>query len=410
MWDHAILVAAATAHGTPLYVYDARIARDRVGRLNGSFGALCEISYAVKANPNRALLGALAAVVQHFDVSSLAEAQRVREVAPSAPMSFTGPGKRDEELLGFARLGGGVIVLESLDEAEVLASLIRRHGLPPQDVLIRVNPRATPRQFGARMSGRGSQFGIDEEDIAPAIRAVRAMPALALLGLHCYSASNGLRTDAIAEHLIAMADMFQGHAAMLADARMLVFGAGFGVGYAEGEEDADVGAVAALVLPRLSALRAAKGFQGARLVLELGRWITAPSGVLLTRVIRSKASRGRRFHICDAGFNAHLAACGLLGGTFRRNWRISNITNPGGDPETCDLVGPLCTTLDHVATEIALPQVRTGDLLAIWQSGAYGLTASPTRFISHPEPHEVLIDDGALRDVTESRANAWINP
>lgn len=154
-----------------------------------------------------------------------------------------------------------------------------------------------------------------------------------------------------------------------------------------------------------TALRATPGFTASRFVLELGRWIVAPAGVLLTSVVHTKASRDTAIGFCDAGFNANMAACGMLGGGFRRNWRITNLSNPGGIAETCDLVGPLRTTLDRIAHRITLPQLRKEDVLAIAQSGAYGATGSPTRFISHPEPVELLMSGSEVIDVTESRAH-----
>lgn len=408
------LRALAGAWPTPAYIYDLDLMRRRADRLRAAFGGRFAISYAVKANPNRALLAGLAPAVDAFDVSAFAEVERLvaaeREGPPGAarPMSFTGPGKRDEELRRFAGLGRGHIVIESIDEAESLAAIVRRDRLPAQTVVLRINPAALPRRFGASMTGRGSQFGIDEEEAVAALTRLAELPGLVPVGLHCYAATNGLDEAAVAANLAMMAGLFRRCAAAAGlQPELAIFGAGFGLPYVEGEAPLDIDAVAAAAAPALDELRAAPGFAHTRLLLELGRWIVGPAGWLLTTVIRTKTSRGTAIRICDAGFNANMAACGMLGGAFRRNWRILNLSNPDGPPETCDLVGPLCTTLDHVATRITLPAVRTGDVLAIANAGAYGLTASPTRFISHPEPVELLLESGTVRDVSESRANWW---
>jgi diaminopimelate decarboxylase len=398
----------AGAWPTPAYVYDVDRMIARVAELRRAFAGRFDVSYAVKANPNRALLAALGPHIQNFDVSSFAEVERVRAAWPDLPISFTGPGKRDEELHRFAALGAGHLVLESLDEAESLSEIVLRHGLPEQAVLLRVNPQQVRRQFGANMGSRSSQFGIDEEDLPATLGALAGLPGLRVAGFHCYPATNGLKAAAGAENLAMMCELFRRCAALAGTApEHLVFGAGFGIPYFEDEAELDLDALAAATNPQLDALRAVPGFAATRFVLELGRWIVGPAGYLLTTVIRTKASRGNAIRICDAGFNAHMAACGMLGGAFRRNWRIRNITNPEGEPETVDLVGPLCTTLDHVASGVALPAARKGDVLAILQSGAYGITASPTRFISHPEPIELAVTGGEVRDVTESRANWW---
>jgi len=100
----------------------------------------------------------------------------------------------------------------------------------------------------------------------------------------------------------------------------------------------------------------------------------------------------------------------MMGTVIRRNWRFRNVTNPNGPVGKYNLVGPLCTTIDQLASDLSLPEVRVGDVLAIENSGAYGLTASPTRFISHPEPAEWIADGNELVDATESRLNHWRVP
>ena len=110
--------------------------------------------------------------------------------------------------------------------------------------------------------------------------------------------------------------------------------------------------------------------------------------------------------MCDAGMNNHLGACGLLGQIIRRNYPMWKVNVTGTEPSgEYLLVGPLCTTIDTLATDISLPELHMGDLVAVGSSGAYGLTSSPTRFISHPEPREYLVSgsgaDGEIIDVTE---------
>ena len=149
-------------------------------------------------------------------------------------------------------------------------------------------------------------------------------------------------------------------------------------------------------------LLSSHGFEKASCNLELGRWLVGPYGWLISRVIAAKESRGVAIRACDAGFNNHLAACGLMGSIFRRNWRYQNLSNPDGPIQVYTLVGPLCTTIDRLAADLELPEIHIGNLIAVEGSGAYGLTASPNRFISHPEPREVIIDGDQLRDVSEA--------
>lgn len=406
------LLAAAAALGTPLYVYDFDAVRARVARLRDAFGSQFGISFAVKSNPNLALLRGLSELVDSFDVSAFAEAERAIAAGVEAErLTFCGPGKRPEEIRRAVRIGVGELVLESLHEARLADRYAGELGLR-QTVLLRINPATSPRAFGVNMSGKPSPFGIDEEEMEAAIDAVTALPHLDLAGFHIYSGSNSLSVEALAENFAILTQIFRRAAAHRGAGaggppRKLIFGAGFGVPYLPGDEDIDLDALAKLVLPEIAALKREPGFAATRLELELGRWLVGPCGWLLSSIIGAKASRGAEIRICDAGFNNHLAAYGMMGSVIRRNWRIANLSNPDGATERYTVVGPLCTTIDTLATKLELPATAIGDVIAIENSGAYGLTASPTRFISHPEPREALLEGGKLRDVSESLLNHW---
>ena len=144
-------------------------------------------------------------------------------------------------------------------------------------------------------------------------------------------------------------------------------------------------------------------------MLELGRFLVGPSGYFLTSVISEKHSRGMAVRICDGGMNNHLAACGLMGGIIRRNWPMWKIENQDKNYTEAEylITGPLCTAIDTLGHKVRLPELHCGDLIAIGSSGAYGLTSSPTRFISHPEPREYLVlgpyDKAEVIDVSETQ-------
>lgn len=396
------LLGVALEFGTPAYVYDADLAVARVQTLERLFHGRFRISYAVKANPNLALLRALEPHVATFDVSAWGEVERVLEIGcPPGRITFSGPAKRPAELSNAVHARIGELVLESVAEAETADRAAREAGLR-QRVLIRLNPAARPRRVGVSFSGRPSQFGIDEEAMDEAIDRVTSLPGLELAGFHIFSGVNGLDAASVAENFAISAALFRKAAARAgAPVRKLVFGSGFGLPYGPADRPLDVEAVAEAVLPEIDALMAEPSLSGAELALELGRWIVGPAGWLLTSVVAAKHSRGVEFRACDAGFNNHLAACGMMGTVIRRNWRFANLSNPGGPEGRYTLVGPLCTSIDVLATDLALPEARVGDVIAVENSGAYGLTASPTRFISHPEPAEVLLMGDRAIDVTE---------
>jgi diaminopimelate decarboxylase len=404
---HRLTKALSTA-GTPLYVYDMDVVRERLEQLRSLFGRQFGVSFAVKCNPNIELLRRMLPHLDTLDVSSYGEVERALQAGcPPEEITFSGPAKRPAEVRNAIARRIGELVLESLAEAEVANEAAAALGIR-QPVLIRINPKTAPRHFGVNMSGKASQFGIDEEEIEPAIRRVLELPALELVGFHIYSGTNSLSVEAIAANFAIFGAIFRQASSLAGIApRKLIFGSGFGLAYSEGEEPLDVEALAREILPQIDELKSDPRFAETTCMLEMGRWIVGPAGWLLTEVVGAKLSRGVEIRLCDAGFNNHLAACGMMGTVIRRNWRLLNVTNPEGPEGQYTLVGPLCTTIDVLASNIRLPEVRVGDVLAVCNSGAYGLTASPTRFISHPEPAEVIIDGGEVVDVSESALNHW---
>jgi diaminopimelate decarboxylase len=135
--------------------------------------------------------------------------------------------------------------------------------------------------------------------------------------------------------------------------------------------------------------------------LELGRYLVGEAGYFLTRIVSIKESRGSRIGICDGGMNNHLPASGHFGMVIHRNYRMHRVGG-GQETEKIDLVGPLCTSIDRLASGALLPRLTEGDVIAIHCSGAYGLTASPIHFISHPLPREVLIEGSRIREATRA--------
>lgn len=401
-------LAAAQTFGTPLYLYDADCLTERLQTLSSLFGDRFGISYAIKANPNLALLKLIKPWLSTFDASALAEVERaIAAGMPPEHITFSGPAKRDAEIDGAIRLGVGELVLEGLDEARRVSARATALGRV-QAVLVRINPSRVPRGFGASMAATPSQFGIDEEDIPEALPEIATLPGLRLLGFHIYSGTNCRDPQAIAENFAIFAEIFRRAQALAGiEPVRLVFGSGFGVPYLPGEAPLDHAALPALINPIIDALKAEPAFAQTRCNLELGRWLVAPAGWLLTGVVSAKRSRGAEIRCCDAGFNNHLAAASMMGTVIPRNWVFENLSNPHGTPGPYTLTGPLCTSIDRLAHAAELPEVRRGDVLAIPMSGAYGLTASPTRFISHPEPREAIVQGGVLTDATESLMNHW---
>lgn len=397
------LVDVATRHGTPAYVYDLAEIERRVARVRAVFDDLFEISYAVKANPNRELVARLRHVVDRLDLSSGGElAVAARAGWEPGRWSFVGPAKSTAELQLAVETGCGHVVAESLGEVMELSEIAReRRAVVP--VVLRVNPVDLPKGFGVSMARRATIFGIDEEEIDDTIDRVVALEAIELVGFHVYAGTQCLDADAVAENLGNIARLYgrlvRDHRL---DVRHLIFGSGFGIPYHPGAEDLDLEAVAGGSLPTLRELRSQLG-DGVTFALEMGRYLVGPAGWYVAAIRRVKRTRGSVIVALDGGMHHHLAASGNLGGVLKRNYPIFSLTGTG-EPCTVDLAGPLCTNIDILGRGVELPSPQPGDLVAIGASGAYGPSTSPLGFISHPPPLELLAEDlsstTAVTDVT----------
>ncbi len=380
---------AAQVGRTPFYVYDRRVMTQKVQQLRSALPGSVHLHYAIKANPMPAVVRHLAALTDGLDVASAAEMQVALDAGVDpATISLAGPGKRDEELQR-AAAAGITINVESERELRVLTAVARRSGGRPR-VAIRVNPDFELKTSGMKMSGGPKQFGIDAELVPQVLRQLADLP-LDFHGFHIFSGSQNLRPAAIVEaqqKAVALAIELAQHAP--SPVRSLNIGGGFGIPYSPGEQLLDVAPIAANLAEL--APQVARHFPHAELVLEMGRYLVGESGVYVCRVIDRKISRGQVFLITDGGLHHHLAASGNFGQVIRKNYPVI-VGNKvrGREREVASVVGPLCTPLDLLADRMEMAKAQEGDLIAVLQSGAYGLTASPLAFLSHPAPAEILV-------------------
>jgi diaminopimelate decarboxylase len=397
------MAEAADRFGTPAYVYFADDIEARLADLRRAFDRWFAISFAVKSNPNPALLAWMRDKVDYLDVSSGGEFSLARgaEWDPGR-ISFTGPAKREAELRVAISDGLGELVIENLREARIADRIAAEVGRV-QSVLVRISPDRVPKGFGDQMAGRPSPFGIDVEDVATELPQIAALPNLKVLGLHIYSGTQCLKPEAICENWRIFMQVFR-DICTASDMRpaKLIFGAGLGIPYHPNDRPLNLAEIASEIGPDLEAFRAEPRFAATRLVLELGRHLVGEAGYFLPRVVSVKSSRGSRIAICDGGLNNNLAASGQFGMVLRRNYIMHRVGGGEGD-EKIDISGPLCTSIDKLGGAVALPHVDEGDLIAIHGCGAYGPTASPLHFISHPMPRELLIVGGQTIDVTRIR-------
>lgn len=394
-WEHADpsgaeLEAFAHHHGTPLYLYSAPLIERRTERLRAELPAGLALLYALKANPHPSVVARMASLVDGCDVTSAAEiATALAAGVPGHRLSVTGPGKSDDDLAA-AVAAGALVVVESLHEAGRLVALAG--GRRPR-VALRLNP-----PFGlaaeARMGGGARRFGVDSEAAPEVLAAIARLP-LAFEGFHVYAGSRCLDALAIADAQRATLRLACELAPFApAPIRLLNLGGGLGIPCFPGEAPLDL-SVSGDAL-RAVAREAARVLPGARLALELGRYLVGEAGLYLTRVIERKESRGRVFVILDGGAHHHWHATGALEGRRHLHFPLAVIRRGGPvtprSTEHVTVCGPLCAPHDTWAEDTVLPIVEPGDLVAVFQSGAYGPSASPQGFLRRPPPGEILAE------------------
>ncbi|SFI70275.1 diaminopimelate decarboxylase [Nitrosomonas sp. Nm34] len=374
---------------TPFYAYDRQLITERVHLLRHCLPEEIHLHYAMKANPMPAVVQHLAGLVDGMDVASAGEMKVALDAGISPDrIGFAGPGKNEHEL-GCAIAAGIVISMESERELERIMTLAEQMGICPK-VAVRVNPNFELKSSGMKMGGEAKQFGIDVERV-PAMLARISKLGLDLEGLHIFCGSQNLKAEAIQDaHDKTLQLGLQLAQVSPIPIRTLNMGGGFGVPYFPGEKPLDLVAVGKNLQRLLSEIK--PELPGIRFVIELGRYIVAEAGVYVCRVLDKKLSKGRLFLVTDGGLHQHLAASGNFGQVIRKNYPVI-VGNKVETSETemVSVVGPLCTPLDVLADQMELSKADIGDLIVVFQSGAYGLTASPTAFLSHPEPLEVLV-------------------
>ena len=380
---------AARVGQTPFYAYDRSLLRARVVQLRGVLPKGIKLHYAMKANPMPAVVGLMAGLVDGIDVASAGELKVALDAgADPLEVSFAGPGKRDAELRQ-AVASRVLINVESFREVAALEVISGELGLPAR-VAVRVNPDFELKGSGMKMGGGPKQFGVDAEQI-PALLADIGRAGLAFEGFHLFAGSQNLRPESICE---AQLKSYELAVRLAQDAplpvRFLNLGGGFGIPYFPGEQRLDLAPIGEN-LARLSQ-RALSELPEASFVIELGRYLVGEAGVYVARVVDRKISRGQVFLVTDGGLHHHLSASGNFGQVVRKNYpvMIGNKVN-STQMETSSVVGPLCTPLDLLADRMSLPVAEIGDLAVVFQSGAYGASASPQGFLGHPACVEVLV-------------------
>jgi len=388
--DQVPLTRVAERFGTPLYVYCASTIRARVQDFEQAFrGVRHTLCYSVKANSNLGILRLLKRTGCGFDVVSGGEFERVLRVSPSAAKKtvYSGVGKTSREIEQALQTGVLLFNVESESELHRLAACAARVN-KTAPLALRVNPDVPAETHPYIATGlHQHKFGVPIVEATRLYGDASRNKQLRIAGVSVHIGSQITEVQPFAEAMQRVAELVrklrtQGHAIRYVDA-----GGGLGIDYEQGSAS-NFGVCARnyahAVLPPLRDL-------DLHLLLEPGRSIVGPAGVLITKVLYRKRNNGKKFLIVDAAMNDLLRPS--LYGAYHR---IAAVCGNGRNTEQVDVVGPVCESGDFFARDRELPRVEEGELLAIMDVGAYGMVLA-SNYNSRPRAAEVLIDGKSMR-------------
>ncbi|MGC2110639.1 MAG: hypothetical protein WA655_14045 [Candidatus Korobacteraceae bacterium] len=377
-------------------MYDVDEITRRIDLVRKSFAGLVAVYYAVKANPNLALLRKLRDAADGLDISSAGELKQACLAGfDMSTVSFAGPAKTVSELTTSIEHGVGCISIESLRELIDCVRISRELGRKA-NIVVRVNPLLVNRSYGMKMGGKAAQFGVDEEELDPVVEYIRSnADYLEFLGIHIYAGSQCFEPAGIVAGVENCLEIARRIEASGLECKVVNLGGGFGISHTEEGRELDLNALAAELVPILRKfVQSSPGSK--KIIFELGRFLTADAGIYVTRVVGSKQSRGKKFFMVDGGLHHHLAAAGSFGAAFRSNYLLHNLSRPGAEKIRCSIAGPSCNPTDLLGIDVDLPTPEIGDLIAVLKSGSYGFSASPLLFLGRQTPAELIYHQGEI--------------
>jgi diaminopimelate decarboxylase len=397
--DGVDLTELAERFGTPLYVYSADAIRDRVAMLassfaavGGSLGSAHTVCYAVKANSSLAILKLLAGLGCGFDIVSGGELERVRRACSGMGLDalervvFSGVGKQTWEIDAALQAGILLFNVESEAELKVLAARALAVGKTAR-IALRVNPDVFAETHPYISTGmREHKFGIAIDRARDVYRRAAKMQGVEPAGVSVHIGSQIRAVEPFAqavERVAALVVQLRGDGM---DIRYVDAGGGFGIEYGDAEFDPQ-----ASVAEYAAAVGIAIGGLGVHLLLEPGRFIVAQAGALLTRVLYTKQNGAKKFVITDAGMNDLIRPA-----LYQAHHEIVPVIQEERVMQVADIVGPVCESGDFFARDRELHEVRAGELVALLDAGAYGMSLA-SNYNSRGRAAEVLVDGGVAR-------------
>ena len=371
------------------YAYDKSVVKAQIDLFHKHIPDPIKLHYAIKSNPYLPIINAMRPWVEGFDVASQKEMLlALQSGMPSRDISFAGPSKQLAEIRA-AIVSGVTLHIESEREFERAVSIGLELNIKAI-IAFRVNPAFELKASGMKMGGGPKQFGIDEE------RLFEILPGLdysqvEFRGFHIYWGSQNLKQEAIIDahnNTFALAQKLVDMTP--APTQTVNLGGGLGIPYFPGEKRLDLAPIGENLIQLLKQYPLLAELE---LIFELGRFLVAEAGIYASRITDIKTSRGHTYLMTNGGLHHHLSNSGNFGQVIRKNYPVAIGNKMGVAPASIKVtaVGPLCTPLDTLADKMPLPEAELGDWLVVFQSGAYGPTASPQDFLGHPHVSEILL-------------------
>ncbi len=378
-------------YGTPLFVYDIDIIKKQYLLLKNNLSEKVSIFYAVKANPNLSVCSCLKSLGAGAEIASAGELFiALKSGFNPERIIFAGPGKKDEDLEYAMNAGVSIINVESINELKRLNKIAKKKATKAH-VCIRINPMRAVKKAKVQMGGGPQKFGVDEECAEEILKLAKGLDFIELLGIHIYIGSQIPDHTEILNNIENTINMAAGFSNKYNfPLKCINLGGGLGVPYDEESPDVDIEKVGKGLDEIIKKASRNVDLAHTQFILEPGRFLTSESGVYLSKIVDVKESRGKKFAIIDGGINHS-----MLPITMNKKYPTF-IVNKLNYPNDRDITigGPLCTSMDMFSKEVVAPTIEPGDIVGIFNSGAYGFSASMLYFLSYPLPAEIVVENG----------------
>ncbi|MEE6451347.1 type III PLP-dependent enzyme [Gottfriedia acidiceleris] len=378
------------------YLYDLTKLRNHVNSLMTTLPSSCRLFYAIKANSDEMILKALAPIVNGFEVASLGEIEKVRNINLNIPILFGGPGKTRSEIEMAIEYGVTLLHVESLHEIKLVNYIAKKKNVSVS-ILLRVNLRHSVPSAKLKMAGVPTQFGIDEIEIDKAISLIEGLPNIELQGFHFHAMSNNTDSKthvSFVNHCYELTEEWSSKWNL--DIKYVNVGGGIGINYLQLDKQFDWEDFT----EQLEKLLEKHHDKSWNTLFECGRYITSSCGYYAAEVLDIKKNHGEYFCILRGGSH-HLR----LPAAWKQSHPFTVIPvekwpYPFERPEVIDekitVAGELCTPNDVLAREVIISKLRVGDILLFSYAGAYGWAISHHNFLSHPHPERIYLDRDSL--------------